>query len=139
MTDRFDEQAKEILERCLGFDDRGRAWYFVDEDTIVVALRQADAEARREFIDAGLATPDGRPRKVLGTLPLTTDGFVIGEGASVYLRGSAVVGPYVANLHAEHRGGGIFRVFAFHEHHIYSTREAAEGAMNSLSKSGTTP
>ena len=55
----------------------------------------------------------GVERKVLGTLPLTADGCVVGDEA-------VVVDSW----------GTVQIVYAAHEDLIYSTREAAEAARN---------
>ncbi len=59
-------------------------------DRIVAALSAARADAVRSFVEAGLATEDGKPRKVLGTLPLTKDKFIIGDDCKVFYGGGVV-------------------------------------------------
>lgn len=52
-----------------------------DDHAAEVARLEAKLQA---FADAGLAGPDGGPRKVLGKLAVTLDGFIIGDGAVIY-------------------------------------------------------
>ena len=43
-------------------------------------LLQIEADAKA----ANLIGPDGKVRRVLGTLPVTRDGFIVGQGATVW-------------------------------------------------------
>jgi len=77
-------------------------------------LIRVEVDARR----AGLLNEHGEVRKVLGTLPLTADGCVLGFGAAVFYPLAIGVGT------AQH--GPYFPWGPLAE--CYSTREAAEAA-----------
>lgn len=70
-------------------------------------------------------THDGVVRKVLGTLPVTADGCVMGEGARMFLESGAEVEPHIFICHipADHDYDP-----SFHIRDCYSTREAASSA-----------
>lgn len=79
----------------------------------VAELEKIEAEAKA----AGLIGPDGRVRKVLGTLPIAADGFILGRKADVWERnGDTPWKPPYADL--------SIRPLC----DLYSTREAAEAA-----------
>lgn len=48
-------------------------------------IASARADAVRPFVEAGLATADGKPRKVMGTLPKTKDGVIVGNHATLWV------------------------------------------------------
>lgn len=106
-------------------------WYVSDS-----ARQFAQAQAVREAIAAerarwsAFADEKGEPRKVLGTLPVTADGCIVGEDAAVWrdksrsltgdVRSDSLVlawGAYETGNPCRTRAAGW-----------YSTREAAESA-----------
>lgn len=83
------------------------------ENTIRLLQQQANECRERGFIDEA-----GNVRKVLGTLPLTADGCVIGEGARVIVREpSGAVWEY-----------DCFEPIQDEDNPVYSTRAAALAA-----------
>ena len=96
---------------------------------VVAAAVQAEQAARERVtvldatIDkcraAGFLTPEGEAKKVLGTLPLTADGYVVGNGGRFWSPGGTACGYCMAEDHNESHWAMI---------ECYSTREAAEAA-----------
>ena len=79
----------------------------------------AAAKLLRECHAAGFITDSGEVRKVLGTLPLTRDGVIVGQGMqSVYRLGTMSGEPYLIVA------GTSFNPL----YDCYSTRKAAEAA-----------
>ena len=75
--------------------------------------------------DGHVRTPDGVDRKVLGTLPMTLDGVVAGDGASVWIN---YYGGPPAEFHLHLRSDPTPWEGPQTAHHSYSTREAALAA-----------
>lgn len=73
--------------------------------------------------DGCVRLPDGRDAKVLGTLPITADGCVIGDDCKVFYDGGTVCAELFRSANP---GESDWR--PFHPHKAYSTREAAEAA-----------
>lgn len=73
------------------------------------------------FKAAGLADENGEPRKVLGKLPLTKDGAIIGDDCKVWFEGEYVnVEPFRSSVSGE----SDWHPFLCGK--VYSTREAEE-------------
>lgn len=120
-----------------------------------IYMRWATNEGRRtehliESIAQALAVPagcvrdeNGVDRKVLGTLPLTADGAVIGRGAEVYARAGLISkGPfkYTNPCVSEFEGDSYICTpetlhgFSICGSDAFSTHEAASSALSSTEK-----
>ena len=81
----YDAIAKQLVDdvrkRCNDLLTLPDEWNEL-EDRIATALTAAVAAEREKW--KAFAGPDGEPRKVLGTLPVTADGCVIGHGARIH-------------------------------------------------------
>jgi hypothetical protein len=95
--------------------------YAIDDPAIVEAL--AIAQAAR---DAGMVDEHGRFRKILGTLPITADGCVVGENAMVwfYDDDDRLTSADVVSIEADNNEDR----FHLYGRDCYSTRSAAEAA-----------
>jgi hypothetical protein len=94
---------------------------------------RAIAQAARE---AGLVGENGRFRKILGSLPITADGCVLGDDAEVWWRDTPRMEPKMAMTDAVRKlwdglGGGRRHPICYAVRPssvVYSTRSAAEAA-----------
>jgi hypothetical protein len=68
------EQARNVVEECTR--EAGDFSEVQLREHVAQALAQREAEVRAEY--AAFADENGKPRKVLGTLPLSADGFFVG-------------------------------------------------------------
>lgn len=98
-----------------------RTW--VRSDPIV---RQLSAELTRRMTppEGHVRLPDGKDVKVLGTLPMTADGVVVGEGASplwIWTDDDGLQNDGTSRLHLDHYDD-------YPVEYAYSTHEAAEAA-----------
>lgn len=100
--------------QLIEFND-GYTGYFDDDPAIVQALA-----VRKWAYENNLVGPDGQPRKIIGTLPVTADGVVVGNGAEAFYQV-----PW--SKHPQ-------RLYAYCDtSKCYSTREAAERAAKETS------
>jgi hypothetical protein len=79
------------------------------------------AAERAKF--AAFADENGEPRKVLGTLPVTADGYIIGDDCSVWYEGRTV---NVEPFHASPVEGSGWHPTLCRK--AWSTKQAAEAA-----------
>jgi hypothetical protein len=110
------------------------AWVSEDElgacrphlvNEIAQALAQREAEVRAEY--AAFADEHGKPRKVLGTLPVTADGYVMGFTARIWVNDVGEVKAGLADMPGWTETEESDEAFwPFHE--CYSTRDAALAA-----------
>ncbi|MFN7302536.1 MAG: hypothetical protein ACK5U7_13775 [Bacteroidota bacterium] len=77
-------------------------------------LRKIEADAKA----AGLIGPDGKIRRVLGTLPVTADGCIVGQGIHAQYHIGSVTGVPYLRMEGSRTDHSVW----------YSTREAAEAA-----------
>lgn len=112
---RYDYYYDGSLERR---DDSGDYCRY-DDPAIVqaLAIRQACA-------DAGLLDAEGNLRKIIGTLPVTKDGCIFGDGTLWYATLDHEVTVEMFRSPVDREKGWQ----PFHYRHCYSTREAAERA-----------
>lgn len=97
------------------------------ETAELTRLRKIEADAKA----AGLLDDKGEVRKVLGTLPLTADGYVIGTNADLY---SWWVPQYPGDKGICQHSSASPLVSALHQ--CYSTRAAAEAASKARAPEG---
>lgn len=71
----------------------------------------------------GLLGPDGEPRKILGTLPVTADGCIVGDGARVYFETESSFNGFIVT---EWDVTGVSDDIPVERY--FSTRSAAEAA-----------
>lgn len=81
-----------------------------------------------------LLGPDREPRKILGTVPVTADGAIVGGNALVFLRENGVTAEYMTDNFCglcRHLGNGCCHTFvSMHRSAkvLHSTSESAERA-----------
>jgi hypothetical protein len=122
-------EARKIVAQHRAFES-----YTGDEKAVDEALAEniAQALSAASKVQEGYVRDDkGVERKVLGTLPVTADEYVLGDAADYWILGSSVVGPYTNWCRTPHMESGWFDTFDVEaEHKPYSTREAAQQALD---------
>jgi hypothetical protein len=130
MSEHDDTAQKLIPCTCGGYGQNNRRHmsdcprHYVAWEDIATALTAAVAAEREKW--KAFAGPDGEPRKVLGTLPVTADGYIACQDSVVWhpTNGACYPVPDGLNVAAKVYGGAALVPVAS----CYSTRQAAEPA-----------
>ena len=97
--------------------------YLHDDPAIVQALA-----FRKWAYENNLVGPDGQPRQIIGTLPVTADGCIFGDGTLWHAKLDREVTVEMFRSPDDKATGWQRGWQPFHYKHCYSTREAAERA-----------
>lgn len=104
---------------------------WVRYDDVEAEIEARVAAERAKWIAAGFADEKGEPRKVVGTLPVTADGCIVGNHTKLWINNVGYVSSLrVDNIGCSDRDGGDEAFWEAGE--CYSTREAADAALAAL-------
>lgn len=101
-----------------------------DLDSLDLMTFRNVVDILRECVASGFVTPDGVVRKVLGTLPVTADGCIIGNNAETWFTLSVRPGRVFRDKWYTRINGDEEDSFVGYAH--YATREAAAAAKGKL-------